>query len=205
MARIVFLLMLFWAPAASAVPILTNGSLSGPIANSTVPAGWTITSHSPDTMDENNNIGVIGMGDFGATPSPSPDGGTWVGLFQVGTTFERFSQVVPGFAIGQTYEISWYHSNFGYAFSTNDVAIQVFVDGGLIGTGSTLPLGTSWFHESLSFVATATTHTIEFGSLGTSQAYTGIDGIAIAAVPGPSPLALLPLALAGLAAFAPRR
>ncbi len=185
----------FWtfidASSVFATPVITNGSLSGPIANSTAPPGWSITSFSPDTMDESNNLGVIALGDFGATPSPSPDGGTWVGMFQVGTTYERFAQTTSGFAIGQAYEISWYHSNFGHAFSTSDVAIEVFIDGGSIGVGPSIPLGSGWFSESLSFVATAVTHTIEFGSQGVGQSYTGIDGISIAAVPEPSALAAL--------------
>ncbi len=201
---LIFLLMFCQAHAALAAPILVNGSLEGPIANSAVPADWYVTSFSPDTMDESNNIGVIGLGDFGATPSPSPDGGTWVGLFMVGTTVEKFAQDVAGFAIGQSYELSWYHSNFGYAFSTHDVAIEVFVDGASIGTGPSLSLGTGWFSESLTFVATDTTHTIEFGSVGPVQSYTGIDGIAVSVVPEPSTFLLLSLGLFGVAAFGRR-
>ncbi|MCP5065454.1 MAG: PEP-CTERM sorting domain-containing protein [bacterium] len=182
------------------MPILVNGSLSGPISNSAVPTGWFITSYSPDTMDENNNIGVTGMGLFGATPSPSPDGGAWVGLFTVGTAVEMFAQSVSGFSIGQSYEVSWYHSNFGYAASTNDVSIEMFVDGSSVGLGPSIALGTPWFSESITFVATATTHTIEFGSIGSGQAYSGIDGIAIAQVPEPSTFALLSVGLVGRAA-----
>jgi len=201
LSRMIFLLTFCCANTALAVPIVVNGSLEGPIANSAVPTGWYTTSHSPDTMDENNNIGVIGQGDFGATPSPSPDGGTWVGIFMVGTTVEKFAQDVAGFAIGQSYEISWYHSNFGYAFSTHPAAIEVFVDGGSIGTGPTLSLGTSWFSESLAFVATATTHTIEFGSVGPVQSYNGIDAIQISAVPEPSTFMLVSLGLVGMASI----
>lgn len=200
MKKILCLLIFLCPTSAAAVPIIANGSLTGPIANSAVPAGWFTTSHSPDTMDENNNIGVIGMGLWGATPSPSPDGGTWVGLFTVGTTVEKFAQTVTDFAIGQSYELSWFHSNFGYSFSTNDVAIEVFVDGTSIGAGPSISLGTSWFSESLTFVATATTHEIEIGSVGAGQAYHGIDGIRIAAVPEPASAALLASALGGLAA-----
>ncbi|MCP3983055.1 MAG: PEP-CTERM sorting domain-containing protein [bacterium] len=151
-------------------------------------------------MDENNNIGVTGMGLFGATPSPSPDGGAWVGLFTVGTAVEMFAQSVSGFSIGQSYEVSWYHSNFGYAASTNDVSIEMFVDGSSVGLGPSIALGTPWFSESITFVATATTHTIEFGSIGSGQAYSGIDGIAIAQVPEPSTFALLSVGLVGRAA-----
>ncbi len=150
-------------------------------------------------MDENNNIGVTSLGLFGATPSPSPDGGTWVGLFMVGTTVEKFAQTVSDFAIGLPYELSWYHSNFGYSASTSDVSIEVFIDGLSIGVGPSIALGTSWFSESMTFVATATTHTIEFGSVGASQSYTGIDGIHIAVVPEPTTFALLAVSLGGFA------
>lgn len=200
MSKLIFLLTFFYANAVFAVPILVNGSLSGPITNSSVPTGWSVTSFSPDTMDENNNLGVSGLGLFNATPSPSPDGGTWVGLFMVGTVVEKFAQTVSDFSIGQTYELSWYHSNFGYDVSSGDAAIEVFVDGSSVGLGPSIALGTSWFSESLTFVATATTHTIEIGSLGPGQSYTGIDGIALTQVPEPSAFALLSLGLVGMAA-----
>ena len=205
MNKVFFLMTVSVANVVLAAPVVVNGSLEGPIANSTVPTGWTITSFSPDTMDQNNNLGVIGLGDFGALPSPSPDGGTWVGLFTVGTTVEQFAQTVSGFAVGQAYEISWYHSNFGHAFSTNDVAIEVFIDGSSIGTGPTIPLGTDWFSESLTFTATANTHAIEFGSAGGLQAYNGIDGIKITAVPEPSAVSMMNAMVCGIWASARRR
>lgn len=55
MTRLILLLMFFYANAALAAPSLVNGSFTGPSANGAVPTGWTITSATPDTMDENNN------------------------------------------------------------------------------------------------------------------------------------------------------
>jgi hypothetical protein len=90
-----------------AAPILINGSLTGAIANSAVPTGWTMVSSSPDTMDENNNVGGA-FGGFGATPTASADGGTWVGIADNGGSLnEMFGQTVSGFDIGTTYNVSW--------------------------------------------------------------------------------------------------
>lgn len=83
MKRIVFLVFaaLVAAASATASPVLLNGSLTGPIANNGVPSSWTILAGSPDTMDQNNNVGVVGLADFGVAPAgPSPNGGTWVGI-----------------------------------------------------------------------------------------------------------------------------
>src|SRR5204862_2300352 len=52
-----------------AAPVLTNGSLTGPITNGGVPPGWTLLAGSPDTMDQNNNVGVSGLGQFVAAPA----------------------------------------------------------------------------------------------------------------------------------------
>ena len=109
---------LLFAQYAAAGPVLVNGSLTGPIANAGLPPGWTVVSPSPDTMDENNNVGCCGS--FQATPSASPDGGTWIGFADDGGGFlEQFGQSVSGFDIGTSYDVSWYQANFGYSSYTN--------------------------------------------------------------------------------------
>ncbi|WP_412972196.1 hypothetical protein [Glaciecola sp. MF2-115] len=136
-----------------------NGSLTDTIDNGGVPSGWNIISPSPDTMDENSNVGFAGNGFFLATPSASPDGSTWVGMASLSGTLESFGQVVTGFSIGFNYDLSWYHANFGYDFGFTEAnAIQVLVDGNIIGNGAVLPIGTGWFNEMLSFTATSTSH-----------------------------------------------
>jgi hypothetical protein len=99
-----------------AAPIVANGSLTGPIANGGVPPSWTLLSGSPDTMDQNNNVGVPGSTQFVVAPSgPSPNGGTWVGIGREGNGFiERFGQSISGFTVGAQYIVSWYFGNFGY-------------------------------------------------------------------------------------------
>ncbi len=96
------------AVCLQAGPILTNGSLTGPIANASLPSGWDIFIGSPDTMDQNNNVGVTDLLSFIVAPgSPSPDGGTWVGFGRdPGSGFiEQFGQTLSGFTPGVEYSL----------------------------------------------------------------------------------------------------
>jgi hypothetical protein len=188
--------VLGYASHAGAVPILLNGSLTGPIANNGVPPGWTILLESPDTNDINHNVG--GSTPFGIPPiGPSPDGGTWVGLgvdSRVGFN-ESFGQTIGGFTVGESYLLSWYAGNFGAITGpgyTGPSAIEVLLDGSLIGSGAVLSLGRLWFPESLMFVATSTSHQLAFRLANAEPAYLSIDGIQLTtAVPEPASLLLL--------------
>ncbi|MCC7055184.1 MAG: PEP-CTERM sorting domain-containing protein [Gemmatimonadaceae bacterium] len=191
----------------------TNGSLTGPINNGGVPTGWTLEAGSPDTMDENNNVGVPGALGFGAAPSPSPDGGTWVGVGGEGATgfVERFSQSVSGFTVGQTYTVNFYASNFGAAdfgyVATN--FFEMLIDGVAMDSGADLPLAPGWTLQTLSFLATSATHTIAFQLGDGAKSYMGIDGISIAGgmstVPEPATTALLGAGLLALGGIVSRR
>ena len=187
---------------------VVNGSLTGPIDNAGVPAGWTILVGSPDTMDETDNVGANIP--FGVAPSgPSPDGGTWVG-FAMNDPFitEIFGQTLTGLVANQTYEVSWYAGNFGAIEGTDWVqpnAINVLIDSVSIGSGAELALGQDWFSQSVSFTATATTHDLAFGLVSAGPSYLSIDGIAINAVPIPAAVWLFGSGLLGLVGIARRK
>jgi len=194
-----------------ALPILSNGSLTGPISNGGVPTGWSITTPSPDTMDENNNVGGLN-GNFQATPSSSPDGGTWVGFARDGSFIETFGQTVTGFSIGTSYDVSWYHANFGFSTYNGANAIEVLLDGASIGSGSLLGLSTTWVDEMLSFSATSLSHRIDFRLQSTAKSYHSIDGISLYEtasgpdpVPEPATMLLFGTGLLGLAGVSMRR
>lgn len=205
MKKIVCLFItVFGYATVNAAPILINGSLTGPITNGDVPTGWNITTPSPDTLDENNNAGVPGLGSFAATPSSSQDGGTWVGIAREGAFFvESFGQTITGFLAGTSYDLFWQHANFGYSDYSGTNSIEVLLDGNSIGSGPALNLGTSWVNEMINFTASATTHHIDFRLLDTTKSYHFIDGITLsetnaAPVPGPAGIILLGLGLIGL-------
>lgn len=191
-------------PSLAGAVSLVNGSLTGPIANNGVPPGWSILGGSPDTMDENNNVGVGTP--FGIPPiGPSPDGGTWVGFAREGLGFvESFGQTISDFTVGQSYTLSWYAGNFGAQTGPGYVApnaIEVLLSGAVVGSGALLPLGRIWYAEQISFVATAMSHQLAFRLRDNPAAYLSIDGISLqpSRVPLPAPILLLGAALGGLA------
>lgn len=202
------------ASSAHAASIVTNGSLTGQIENNGVPSGWSIFAGTPDLMDALDNLGMANVQRFGATPNASPDGGTWVGLGADTNYTERFGQMLSGLSIGQTYTVSWYAGNFGYSSSVaansylGSNAIGVMLDGASIGSGAQLSVGSNWFQQSLTFVASSSSQLLSF-TLATSQkAYLSIDGIAVQTatpVPEPQAWALMGIGLCALGLMGRRK
>ncbi|MGQ0597525.1 PEP-CTERM sorting domain-containing protein [Aquabacterium sp.] len=201
------------SPAFAAQNLVVNGSLTGPITNNGVPTGWSIFEGTPDIMDAANNVGMTGQLRFGATPTVSTDGGTWVGLGAYGSYMERFGQTLTGLQVGQQYTVSWEAGNFGYTYGSisylGSNAISVLLDGTAIGAGDQLALGSSWANQSLTFTATAGSQQLSFMLAAPAQkAYMSIDGIAVhatTAVPEPGTWVLMGLGLCGLMLVSRRR
>jgi len=209
--NVIVLISIFTASIANAAPIVTNGSLTGPIANSGVPSGWSVTSGSPDTMTETSNVGIPNRFNFFATPSgPSPDGGTWVSLADTTIPFESFGQSISGFSIGAEYELSWYQGNFGITSSSGPGgpgerssanAFEFLANSASIGVGSLLGTGSDWFNDSITFFATDETLFIDIKLANQVGSYMAIDGITLNelnAVPIPAAIWLFSSGLIGL-------
>lgn len=199
------------AAQAQTVNSITNGSLTSNFS------GWTV-QQTPDIGSLTQAPGA-GLSKWVVMPeSASPDGGSWAGMgtlyiptsgYQV---YESFSQTVSGLTAGQSYTVSWYAGNFGLDTSGNGGnvftqanAIGVTVNGALVGQGQTLALGSKWYAESVTFVATSTSAMVGFrpANLPAGTSYMSIDGITltptVAAIPEPGTLAMMGLGLAGLA------
>lgn len=189
---------------------LVNGSLTGAVANGIVPTGWTSLVGSPDTMDENNNVGVASVPFFTSPSGPSPDGGTWVGFGndRVNAFEEVFGQMISDFVAGRKYSLSWFAANFG-ADTTGfqgpcfcgPNSIFASLDGTVIGMGTDLSSDSEWIKQSITFTATDSAHMLAFGQTKDGPSYLSIDGISLTAVsPVPVPAGLA-LVLSGVGAF----
>jgi len=179
--------------ADAAVPVLTNGSLTGTPVADEVPAGWTIPNPptaTPSTVNEN--------GPFNFTDVPwtlSPDGGTFVrGNGHVDVEFQdAFEQSVSGFTIGASYTLDFYQTNLGFRdqghnwddWLERDGYWGLFVDGALVGQSTTIGGPATfdtpivWSSDSISFTASGTTQTIRLQAFTAEAeiAYLGIDGL----------------------------
>lgn len=195
-------LVVIGARGALAVPVITNGDLTGPVAISDVPPGWFTWQQTPDTADA--------LGPFNNTPTPwtaSPNGGTFVragGVSYAGGS-EAIGQNVAGFTPGVSYTIDFFQANLGFKNTTlgtwngSDGFWELMIDGVLAGASSPLTKPATdadpivWFADSITFLAPAASLEIALVSKSGEvlAAYMGIDGVQIREVPTPGVLCLL--------------
>lgn len=221
--------LLLAASPAIAMPSFENGSFSGfyidpfdlviDIGVNLTPDDWTASEGTPDSQKLGGfagfgyNGGILDLfNPWGLGPDANGENEQdFVGLYSSsGVSSESIGQEVGGFTIGNAYAISWEQGNFGNPDrnAADDAWVGVSVDSVVIGTGAVGTLSSSWFQESLLFVATATSHFIEFTALTEmgNSAYLSLDNVSISCGPGgdcepislPSTLLLSLLALFGL-------
>lgn len=180
---------------------VVNGSFTGVTGNSMTPPGWTnVNGYNPGT-----SIGVFPSVDVldinftayfnnaAVAVSPSPDGGTWTGLSSIPPDFENeaIEQVVTGFTIGQTYELSFYAANFGGTPFIDPGVVTAYVNGTAVAASPTLNLVANvWTTVTGTFVATATSMTVQIDVIhntGSSGAggYYSVDGLTIVPLSNP--------------------
>ncbi|MCP5532564.1 MAG: hypothetical protein H7A49_16425 [Akkermansiaceae bacterium] len=211
-----------WVVAATALPsraaTLVNGSfenLSSSYVNtpgadlmSGVAAdGWTVSSNSPDWY-----LGAPGPSGFWFTP--------WGDFFTVGASVgtgyrEGISQTITGMTIGKTYTLEFQQAN-GLRFDQGSYigvghagGWEILLDGGSILSSDSLNDNStpapsfpgSWNLGSVSFVATATSQTVEFlayGGSATDPTFQFLDSVILTESQVPEPGVSTLIALAGL-------
>lgn len=211
--------VLLAASPAIAMPGFVNPGFDGTPGANNVPPGWTGVQGTPDTQDINHSGGFPVEFNPWVVP-PITSSGEFAGLYSPGAISadpnESIGQLVSGFDVGSTYSVFWDEGNFGHrrlGATRNEGWIGVSVDSVAIGTGGLLAIGEKWFHESLTFVASATSHFIEFTAIAFLKGdrggpfYASLEDVGLTCisraedcvpVPLPSTLFLSALALFGL-------
>ena len=189
------------APALG-VPVIDNGSMTGPVSTGSPPPGWTAAAGSPDTCDAS--------GPFNNTGSPwtlSPDGGTFTrAVGPSAGSSEAISQTLTDLDVGVSYQVDFFQTNLAFEHPTSgdwwasEGQWEFFLDGGLVASSTAMSPPASaadpnvWEAGSVTFTATATSQELTLAPLktaGTFAAYMGIDGVRIHEVPAPAPAAAI--------------
>ncbi|UKN03392.1 gliding motility-associated C-terminal domain-containing protein [Paracrocinitomix mangrovi] len=188
---------------ASIAQTVTNGSVTGaPAANSGInggnAAGWSGCGFSPDLCD----VGFPSYsGNSNVAPSPSPDGGTWLGMASLD---ECAQTTITGLTAGTTYTLCFYGACFGSGTSIfNGGPAQPTITIGGTSQSFVIPqAANTWTLYTMTFTATAGTMTLQCvapnvsASVWSSPAafYVALDGFTISTPGGsatwtnPSPL-----------------
>ncbi|MES2556364.1 MAG: PKD domain-containing protein [Bacteroidota bacterium] len=190
-----FTTALFLGTSVSWAQTVTNGSFTDMTGNSVTPAGWTnVTGFNPGsglggwpTVDVLDPSFTAFFNNSGVAVSPSPNGGTWTGLSSIPPNMENeaIEQVVPGFTVGTTYQLSFYAANFGGTPFIDPGVVTGYVNGTAVAVSPTLNLVANvWTYVSGTFIASATSMTVQIdvihntGDAG-AGGYYDVDGVEI--------------------------
>lgn len=198
---------------------VTNGSFTDITGNSITPSGWNnVLGYNPGTsLGVSPSVDVLDINftayfnNAAVAVSPSPDGGTWTGLSSIPPDFENeaIEQVVPGFVIGQQYQLSFYAANFGGTPFIDPGVVTAYVDGIAVASSPTLNLVANvWTTVTGTFTATATSMTVQIdvihntGDTG-AGGYFSVDGLTIVPLANPCNAGNTPPALSQTTACLP--
>ena len=193
-----FITFFLFGGIVSQAQTVTNGSLTGTTGNSVTPPGWTnVNGYNPGSgIGSWPSVDLLDIafsdwsGSSTVTPAPSPNGGTWAGISSLPPNFENeaIEQVVPGFTIGTTYQLSFYVANFGGSPFDDPGVVTGYINGTAVAVSPTLNLVPSvWTYVSGTFIASADSMTVQLdaihnaGNAGTGGYYS-VDGIEIIAL-----------------------
>ncbi len=145
-----------------------NGGFAGPENYGTVAPSWTMTGGSPDMVNIPSVLApALTYTAVGATVSS--EGGTFQLLYEntTSTYTEKQRQTVAGFVIGNTYTVTWEEGNFGPCYTascyTSTGEMRVNISGvGTLTSGNILAVDPLWKDACVTFVATSTSHNIEW-------------------------------------------
>ncbi|MDH4474563.1 MAG: PKD domain-containing protein [Fluviicola sp.] len=181
--------------AVSQAQTVTNGSFTGMTGNSVTPPGWTnVTGYNPGSgIGSWPSVDVLDLafssyfGSSTVAAALSPNGGTWTGISSIppGMENEAIEQVVPGFTIGTTYQLSFYAANFGGSPFDDPGVVTGYINGTAVAVSPTLNLVPNvWTYVSGTFIASATSMTVQMDAIhNTGDAgaggYYSVDGVEI--------------------------
>ncbi|MCB9224382.1 MAG: gliding motility-associated C-terminal domain-containing protein [Crocinitomicaceae bacterium] len=177
---------------------VTNGSVTGaPVGNNLIGPNcpnWNVCGFSPDLCDA-GFPSYTGNSQVGA--SPSPDGGSWLGMASVGSGLGECAETtITGLTVGQQYTLCFWGSNFGTGSAYNGGPATPSVSVGGTSQSYSIPqVANVWNLYTLVFTATATTMPLQCNNpSGGVPSYANLDGFVIS-IPGatatwnnPSPL-----------------
>lgn len=201
-SKIALFIVAFLFGTAAQAQTVTNGSFTDMTGNSVTPTGWTnVTGYNPGSGIGNwPSVDVLDLafssyfGVSTVSAALSPNGGTWTGISSIPPSLENeaIEQVVPGFTIGATYQLSFYTANFGGSPFDEPGVVTGYINGTAVAVSPTLNLVPNvWTYVSGTFIASATSMTVQIDAIHNTGdsgvgGYYSVDGVEIIPFPCPA-------------------